>query len=297
MGALQGRRALVSFLVPGFVGFVTLASRTGGTATVATEGTERGSFTLLTYNVAGLPILVSQSEPIRNMPRIGQLLNLYDVALVQEDFAYHESLHANSKHQYRSVPVTPDAKVGIGDGLNLFSRLPFSSFERVTWRACHGRFSDGSDCFAAKGFTFATEEVAPNVTVDVYNLHMDSGSAAADIEARSSQVEQLLTFMDTHSANHPVLVAGDTNMGSESESQLLSMLKRAGLQDACRTLACGRPHLIDRVMYRSSATISLRVTSLSLDARFVREDGKNLSDHEALGAVIQWARERRVAKR
>jgi len=86
-------------------------------------------------------------------------------------------------------------------------------------------------------------------------------------------------------------------MGRESEGQLLSMLKRAGLSDACRTLACGKPHLIDRVMYRSSAAISLRVTALALDTRFVREDGKNLSDHEALGALVQWARERRVAKR
>jgi hypothetical protein len=296
MGALLGRRTLGSFLSLTFAAFAAFASRTGNAAPVA-EGTERGTFSLLTYNVAGLPVLISQSEPIRNMPQIGQLLNLYDLALVQEDFAYHEALHTRSKHQYRSVPVVPDAKVGIGDGLNLFSRLPFSSFERVTWRACHGRFSDGADCFAAKGFTFATEQVGPNVAVDVYNLHMDSGGGPGDIEARGRQVEQLLDFMDRHSANHAVLVAGDTNMGSESESQLLSMLKRAGLHDACRTLSCGRPNLIDRVMYRSSVAVSLRVTALTVDSRFVREDGKDLSDHNAVGAVVEWTRERRVAKR
>jgi hypothetical protein len=294
MRASLGRRTLVSLLS---LAFVALGSKTGDTAPGTADVAEHGSFTLLTYNVAGLPVLISQSEPIRNMPQIGQLLNLYDVALVQEDFAYHEALHTHCMHQFRSPPCVLDAKVGIGDGLNVFSRLPFSSFERVTWRACNGRFSDGADCFAAKGFTFETQQLAPNVAIDLYNLHMDSGGGAGDIEARSHQVDQLLDFMDKHSVNHAVIVAGDTNMGGESENQFLSLLKRGSLNDACRTLSCAKPHLIDRVMYRSSATISLRVTSLGLDRRFVREDGKDLSDHQALGAVVEWARERRVAKR
>lgn len=294
MGASPGWRSLISFLS---LAFVALGSKTGDSAPGAAVATERGSFTLLTYNVAGLPVLFSQSEPIRNMPRIGDLLNLYDLALVQEDFAYHEALHAHTTHQYRSPPLTPDAKVGIGDGLNLFSRLPFSSFERVAWRACNGRFSNGADCFAPKGFTFAAEQVAPNVVIHVYNLHMDSGGAASDVDARWRQLDQLLDFVDKHSANQAVIVAGDTNMGVESEGQVQALLKRAGLRDACRTLSCGKPTLIDRVMYRGSAALSLRATGFAVDGRFVREDGKDLSDHQAVGVVIEWVRERRVAKR
>src|SRR5215471_15762148 len=167
----------------------------------------RGLFTLLTYNVAGLPLPFSQSEPLRNTPRIGELLNLYDVAVVQEDFAYHEMLGSRALHPHRSPALVPDAKVGIGDGLNLFSRMPFSGFERVAWRTCHGSFADGSDCFAPKGFSFATEELAPGLTLDLYDVHMDSGNSEGDINARMAQAEQLLGFMAQRSARHAVVVA------------------------------------------------------------------------------------------
>ncbi|HEX4341135.1 MAG TPA: endonuclease/exonuclease/phosphatase family protein [Polyangiaceae bacterium] len=256
-----------------------------------------GNFTLLTYNVAGLPILVSESDPFHNMPHIGQLLNLYDVAVVQEDFAYHDDLNASAKHAYRSPPLVLDAKVGIGDGLNVFSRLPFTGFERVTWQTCNGRFSHGSDCLAPKGFAVATVELAPDVSVDLYDLHMDSMNAPEDVAARAAQTEQLLAFVDHHSEHHAVIVAGDTNMGRESEEILQSLLKRAGLTDSCRTLSCGRPRMIDRVMYRSSDAVELRATRFVVDGRFVREDGKDLSDHEAVGVGIHWAKEQRVARR
>jgi hypothetical protein len=256
----------------------------------------QGSFSLLTYNVAGLPIFISQSAPYCNMPEISTLLNLYDVAVVQEDFAYHDLLCSRAKHPYQSPALVLDAKVGIGDGLNVFSRLPISSFERITWRACNGRFSDGSDCLAPKGFTFAVQELAPGVSIDLYDLHMDSGDAAADVAARAQQAEQLLAFIEHRSAEHAVIVAGDTNMGRESEQILQGILKRAALTDACRTLSCSRPNLIDRVLYRSSAAVALRATNYLIDKRFVRaEDGEQLSDHWAVGVVMQWSRERRVA--
>src|SRR5690349_21383843 len=41
-----------------------------------------GRFTLLTYNVAGLPQLVSPSSPRLNVPLVSPLLNHYDIALV-----------------------------------------------------------------------------------------------------------------------------------------------------------------------------------------------------------------------
>src|SRR4051812_23686423 len=170
-------------------------------------GSLRGTFTLLTYNVAGLPVLISQSEPMRNSPRIGELLNLYDVAVVQEDFAYHEALDARALHPHRSPPLVPDAKVGIGDGLNLYSKIPFSGFERVTWRKCHGHFSDGSDCLAPKGFSIATEVVAPGLAIDLYDVHMDAGESEGDVSARAEQAEQLLAFIQRRSAQHAVVVA------------------------------------------------------------------------------------------
>ena len=270
---------------------LTLAVAASGSEVgkVAGRARDAGSFSLLTYNVAGLPELVSDSDPIANIPVISSLLNLYDVAVVQEDFAYHGVLAAHATHPYQTPTLVPSEKVGIGDGLNEFSRLPFSHFERVTWSACNGKLSDGSDCFAPKGFTVATHELAPGVEVDLYNVHMDAGHSAGDVSARGAQSEQLLATLLKRSAGHAVIVAGDTNMNRESDQEMLvAFMKRAGLVDTCRTLNCDDLSRIDRVMYRDSPTLDLRAAKLTVDTRFVTHDGKDLSDHKAVGVVMEW---------
>lgn len=249
-----------------------------------------GNFTLLTYNVAGLPLFVSQSEPVTNTPLIGLLLNLYDVAVVQEDFAYHGALSTEAQHAFRTEPQSPSSKVGIGDGLSLFSRFSLRKFERIPWRACNGKFTDGNDCWTSKGFAVAAQEVGTGVEVDIYDVHMDSGHAPADIRARALQADQLLEYIARHSAHRAIIVAGDTNMGHDSEETLRNFLSRAGLTDACRALACSDPERIDRVMYRSAPGVELRIEKLIVDDRFVRPDGAALSDHEAVGAVVRWTR-------
>jgi endonuclease/exonuclease/phosphatase family metal-dependent hydrolase len=270
--------------VPSFPGLAAADDTSAGVALLS------GNFTLLTYNVAGLPVLVSQSEPVTNTPLIGGLLNLYDVAVVQEDFTYHGALSAAATHAYRTEPLNPSDKVGIGDGLSFFSRFSFGNFERVAWRACNGKLSDGSDCLTAKGFAVATQMIDKGVEIDLYDVHMDSGGAPADVRARALQAEQLLAYMAQHSPNRAVIVAGDTNMGHDSEQVLKGFLERAGLTDACRSLGCSEPDRIDRVMYRGSRGLALRAERLVVDDRFVRPDGRDLSDHKAVGVVLRWTR-------
>ena len=57
----------------------------------------KGSFSLLTYNVAGLPEGLSSSRPSVNMALISKLLNRYDLALVQEDLPTAVSCAAPSR--------------------------------------------------------------------------------------------------------------------------------------------------------------------------------------------------------
>jgi hypothetical protein len=267
---------------------------TAGKATpgVPTQET-RGRFSVLTYNVAGLPEFISQSDPVRNIPVISGLLNLYDVAFVQEDFAYHPELAARALHPYQTPPVIQNERTGIGDGLNTFSRLAFSTFERVTWSSCFGKLSDGADCLAPKGFTMSVHQVAPGIEIDMYNLHMDSGGSAGDIAARSEQVAQLLSHMERRSKGRPVVVAGDTNTSADTEVVLETFRTSQGLTDACRALRCPKPSLIDRVLYRGVPGLALRAVTFSVDARFVRRDGGDLSDHKAVGVQLEW---RRVAE-
>src|SRR5690348_10327655 len=50
-----------------------------------------GSFNVLTYNVAGLPQILSSATTPRDSSTalIGRLINAYDIVHVQEDFNYH----------------------------------------------------------------------------------------------------------------------------------------------------------------------------------------------------------------
>src|SRR3569832_641209 len=64
----------------------------GSAADRAQPPADVGRFSLLTYNVAGLPELVSGSDPEVNEGLIRPLLYHYDVALVQEAFSYRRLL-------------------------------------------------------------------------------------------------------------------------------------------------------------------------------------------------------------
>jgi hypothetical protein len=248
---------------------------------------QSGTITVLSYNVAGLPQGISGSNPEVNMPLISPLLNNYDLALVQEDFYYHEELIADAEHPYQSER-SGDGVNDLGDGLNRFSQSLFGPHTRVKWEACYGQITNGSDCLAPKGFAVAEHELAPGVFVDVYNLHMDAGRDPEDVAARAEQAIQLAETLADRSAGKAVIIGGDTNMKAEDEANLQGLIDAAGLTDTCRALGCGEELRIDRVLFRSSDDVAFEVQSWALDRSFVDGDGVDLSDHEAVAVELTW---------
>lgn len=249
-----------------------------------------GELTVLAYNVAGLPDGVSQSMPIEYTPQISPLLNLYDLALVQEDFAYHDLLIADAEHPYQSEPhpSSNPRELMFGDGLNELSQFAFGPLDRVTWAECNGTVDSGSDCLTIKGFFAATHTLSEGIVVDVYDLHMDAGGSEGDIAARDAQVAQLVSHIEANAGDRPIIVAGDTNMDEEDEASFQALVDGAQLVDVCRALDCGDEFRIDRVLVRSSATIELEPVAWMIDDRFVDPEGNQLSDHEAVGVTIGW---------
>lgn len=248
-----------------------------------------GRFSLLTYNVAGLPQLVSHSDPEVNVALISPLLNHYDVALVQEDFSYHSRLVARARHAYRSEPMAHSLAL-MADGLNWFSRFPFSWIHRVRWAQCNGYLGAASDCLADKGFSFGELSLAPGVSVHVYNLHAEAGGAWRDIEARRDNFEQLADYLRSRSRDQAVIVAGDTNlrMSVPADADTLErFLAVTGLHDACRRFGCGEERL-DRVLVGGSRHLDLEVLGWWADRRFVDAQGAPLSDHPAIGVELGW---------
>jgi hypothetical protein len=252
-------------------------------------GATSGRLSLLTYNVAGLPQLVSHSDPEVNVALISPLLNHYDVALVQEDFSYHSRLSALAGHAYRSEPMSHSLAL-VADGLNWFSRFPFSWVHRVRWAQCNGYLGAASDCLADKGFSFGEVTLASGVTVDFYNLHAEAGGSVLDIDVRRDNFEQLADYLRSRSRDHAIIVAGDTNlrMSVPADAETLErFLAVTGLRDACHRFGCGEER-IDRVFFGSSRQVDLDVLGWWADRRFVDARGAPLSDHPAIGVELSW---------
>ncbi|MER7572385.1 jacalin-like lectin [Streptomyces sp. NPDC126514] len=268
---------------------------TGLTATGAAPATAAasGSFDVLTYNIAGLPLGLGDSDPETNTPLIGQRLGPYDIVHVQEDFNHHASLYAHDTHPHRTAT---SGGAGLGDGLNTLSHFAFEDFERVDWNDC-----TGTDCLTPKGFTLARVRLAEGAFVDLYNVHANADVTDAALAARRANIEQLSDFIQANSAGNAVIVMGDTNTRyTRAGDNIRTLLSENGLRDPWVDLVRGGSapapgsdalvcdaaaptddcEVVDKILYRGSALVSLNATSYhNAWASFLREDGEHLSDH------------------
>lgn len=248
-----------------------------------------GSLAFLTYNVHGMPNVVTSRDPKEDMPQISPRLNGYDLVVVQKDFVYHDELVSKLTLPHRTE--TPQGKgswYSLGDGLNAFSKLPLSNVERGAWRECNGYFGSRSDCWAPKGYMKVTVALAPGVLVDVYDIHMDAGRSAKDIAARDSQVAQLAAAIAKAPPDRAIIVGGDTSMRESDEASLQTLLAGSRLKDACRTVRCAEPYRVNRVMFRESAKVRLSVQQWKVETSFVNAKGEQLSDQEPVKVRFGW---------
>lgn len=288
-----------------FAGFLT-------NAPPAAADTASGSFSVLSYNVAGLPEILSSAPTPRetSTTTIGSRTGGYDVVNVQEDFNYHAYLYATDTHPFRT-PTSGGA--AIGSGLNTMSAFPYDTddFERARWNSCQ---FDSGDCLTPKGFTFMRERLAEGVYVDFYNLHTNAGTSDGDLASRADNLNQLTAFIKTHSTGNAVVVMGDTNTRYTRAGDTIAEFAAAnGLTDAwvqlirggtppakgSDALVCDQTgptvpntcEVVDKVLYRGSKLVSLQATSYNNEhAKFLTDDGLMLSDHDPIKVAFSWAR-------
>lgn len=287
-----------------------------------------GSFRVLTYNVSGLPVEISEGHPDINLPVISPLLNDDDLVLTQEDYDwwkpdglastvdfvnYHGRLRAAVTHEYQS-PQHPGPKaVGIdpadrpdlelGDGLGILSNLDVTGDERVPWKGCFGGFNQDdqgkADCLAMKGFQVARLTLPNGAVVHIYNLNAEAGTNPRDQELQAADFEQLAEHIGAHTKGEAVIVAGHTNLvldGTEVASAdgqdgriWKRFLEETGLIDACEAGSCDDGTIVDRVVYRSGRGVELEATSHALRTdRFVDVDGKDLSEFPPVEVGFSW---------
>ncbi|MCX5007788.1 jacalin-like lectin [Streptomyces sp. NBC_00638] len=296
-------------------GAAATAAALGGLTAAASPAAaaDSGTFSVLTYNVAGLPDGISSAPTPRgsSTTTIGGRIVPYDIVHVEEDFNYHANLYAaDTAHPYRT-PTSGGA--GIGSGLNTLSKISYDTddFERVGWNACQ---IDSGDCLTPKGFTFMRERLAEGVYVDFYNVHTNAGTSDGDLAARADNLDQLTAFIGTHSAGNAVVVMGDTNTRYTRSGDTIAEFAAAnGLTDAwVRLVRGGTPpakgsdalvcdqtgptvpntcEVVDKILYRGSKLVALDATDYENEhARFLTTDGLMLSDHDPITATFSWSR-------
>jgi len=266
-----------------------------------------GDFSVLTYNVAGLPEILSSGNPSVNTVKISPLLNNYSIAAVQEDFAYHNDLIKYVTHPYLT---TTSGNVPSGDGMNFMSKYPFCDFDRVTWNKRYGLIDSGSDQLTPKGFMYAQYKIEPGVYIDVYTLHTDAGDDSGSYEARRDNISQIASYINANSSGNAVIVLGDTNSRytRSNDNFETDLLNACNLKDPWIDLVRGGSipsdgtalqddsnrngpnfEVVDKVFYRSSKSVTLKATSYKLeDSKFVDENKNQLSDHFPVSVNFQY---------
>ncbi|MDD6061751.1 MAG: hypothetical protein PUB99_03955 [Oscillospiraceae bacterium] len=287
----------------------------------AEDSAETGSFTLVNYNVDGLPIPKSLSstgrDPAAASKQIGAKLKQLnaDIYAVQEDFNYHPTIKKGLDADYTTLH---NGAVPFGDGLNFFSRFPLYNVHRETWNEACGVFTDGSDELTPKGFLCSSFALADGVYLDIYVLHADAYSGEGNTAARLSQYEQLMTYVNRYSAGHAVILTGDFNSYfSQPQNKLREIfVEREGFKEAWIEInyqgnynTGTLPHpdyhkpewadngrwgvwdSAEKMFYRDADGVSLQ----ALQCDYIRiedENGQSLSDHNAQIGVFQFTVDR-----
>ncbi|CAM3731178.1 endonuclease/exonuclease/phosphatase family protein [Sphingobacterium prati] len=265
-----------------------------------------GYFSVLTYNVAGLPGFISSAITgrSRSIAEIGKKINPFDIVNVQEDFNYNNSLYwGGNQHPYRTKPK---GRVPFGDGLNTLSRFPMSDVVRVPWKK-----RTGADFLTPKGFTIVKVEIVAGLWIDVYNVHANAQNSRRASRARRDNLNQLRDYIGENSSENALIVMGDFNAHySFGDDNLHDFMESTTLVDSWVELQNGGlvpeakhafkpPHMlsignqsesIDKILYRSNRHLSLAARDYNIENNlFTNIKGLPLSDHYALAANFNWA--------
>ena len=268
---------------------------------------QNNTFSVLSINVAGLPALLSSSNPSVYTKQMSEKLNNYDIVNTQEDFAYHNDLVSKLTLPYQT---SFSGNVPLGDGMDTFSRFPIYEDVRVKWNDAHGFITDGADEMTPKGILFTSIEIEPGYIIDVYNIHTDADCDDASLAARRSNMNQLAAMIQARSAGHAVIVAGDTNSRytREGDNFETAVLESCGLTDAWIELVrngnvpqdgdalmdhdnpnSASNEVVDKIWYRSGKNVDLQAIEYNLlVTEFTDANGDLLSDHYPITATFAY---------
>lgn len=146
--------------------------------------------------------------------------------------------------------------------------------------------------------------------LDFYNLHADAGTTDADEESRNSNIDQVLSYVQSWSVGNGVIIFGDTNSRyTRTADTAIRDLLDAGFTDAWVQLArngtvptvevlCDNPQAygnttcetVDKVFYRGSSLVDLAADTFEyVGTWFLSSNGSTLSDHNPVNVNFTWS--------
>ncbi|MCO5247649.1 MAG: endonuclease/exonuclease/phosphatase family protein [Chitinophagales bacterium] len=259
----------------------------------------KDTISVLTYNVAGLPEVLSSGNPEKYTAEMGRRISNYSLVGVQEDFNYNHILYQNSTLPYKTQWMGP---VPFGDGLNVLSKYKISSLRRVKWAKCNG-----TDCLTPKGFSYQQIEIADGIKIDVYNLHTNAGIEKKDTDSRRANTLQVFNFIAQHSEGNAVIILGDFNSRYTRLEDTLEVFTRNGFTDTwiefvrdgilpakngqslmeCENTLSPDCETVDRIFYRSNTNIKFRLLDYDKARNAFQENGEDLSDHIPVYSLLE----------
>jgi jacalin-like lectin domain-containing protein/ricin-type beta-trefoil lectin protein len=259
-----------------------------------------GSFSTLSYNVAGIPFEYSGANATLHTPIISCYIRPFGIVNVQEDFNWHADLYNDCDNHLYRTPTS--GGIGIGDGINTLSNFPFDDLDRVTWtnRA-------DADALTPKGFSMVRVRLQEGVYVDVYNLHAQAGTSSTDLADSSSDVTQMLGYIEANSAGNAIMMIGDSNTRYTRAGQNMWEFLHHGFTDVwiqdirngsvppignpllCGALETASPtcEVTDKVLFRNNGFLSLQASQYVDRQDAVDGSGIQLSDHHPI--EVDWS--------
>lgn len=303
---------------------------------------QKKTFTAACLNVDGLPPTVKAAGVVNvklnpegpqetGTLQMSKLVSQkgWDFFGVSENFNYNTQLMSEIGGIYNTgtyrgaipssvtnvVPYLAGNKWFDTDGLNLLWRSNISVSDEAwyLWNKRNGITEDGADQLIAKGFRYYTVRIAAGLEVDVYILHMDAETTAADNEAREIQMTQLVDMILASDNKRPIIIMGDTNCRYTRDNLKGLMFDRINADErfdirdpwidfprggVMPTLGAGSimvpghfdgtnheafqtGEVVDKIFYINNNDASAKLTAKSYlhDTDFTWPDGSEISDH------------------
>lgn len=284
----------------------------------ASQANAENTFSVMTYNVGGLPLAGSSDK--EKSALIGQEISKYDIINVQENFVNDKVIRKNLSEDIISQTSHISGKFV---GMDSFSSFPIKNIGYVKWNDSYGGIviGGGADIYASKGVRYYTVTLPDGSEIDVYNFHTDAdGSDTADdknLAARRSNLSQLAALVNERSVSQgrAVIVMGDSNsrytrVYDDFENLLVKtcgltdvwveLVRQGGVPEkngvaltvegtSAVDLSTENPDIekVDKILYKSGDTVELSALTYN-DLKLVDTNGEVLSDHNPLVATFGY---------